>query len=140
MDSNSLYKAIGSTSSRVPSGSCCLPLMRFAFTQANPACPAVSMSHWFWRQFLVLNDIHLNISLFNFNNICALISRPERLDAYLAGTNTRAHTADRQALSVHISHDLSACSSNISSPFFTPASFCFPSLRKAVSAGLYTKS
>ena len=41
-DSTGFYEATGSTSSRVPAGSCCRPLLRFA-TQAIPACPAVSM-------------------------------------------------------------------------------------------------
>ena len=51
MDSISFYTAKGSTSSRVPPGSCCRPLMRFAFTQANPACPAVCISHCFFETF-----------------------------------------------------------------------------------------
>jgi TfoX/Sxy family transcriptional regulator of competence genes len=76
MDSISFYKTKGSTSSRVPSGSCCRPPMRFAFTQANPACPAVCMSLWFSRLLLVLNVIYLKISLSNSLNICALISLP----------------------------------------------------------------
>jgi hypothetical protein len=77
MDSISFYKAKGSTSSRVPSGSCCRPPMRFAFTQANPACPAVCMSHWFSKQLLVLNDTYLNISLFNLKIFVPLYPVPE---------------------------------------------------------------
>jgi hypothetical protein len=76
MDSINFYKAQGSTSLRVPSGSCCRPPMRFAFTQANSACPAVCMSHWFSRLLLVLNVKYLKISLFNCKNNFALISRP----------------------------------------------------------------
>jgi hypothetical protein len=43
MDSNSLFKAMGSTSLRVPAGSCFRPLLRFD-PQAIPVCPTVNMS------------------------------------------------------------------------------------------------
>ena len=82
MDSISFYKAKVSTSSRIPSSSCCRPPMRFAFTQANPACPAVSISHWFSRQLLVLNDICLKISLFNFKIFVPLYPVPEENGFY----------------------------------------------------------
>ena len=73
MDSSGFYKATGSTSSWVPAGSCCRPLMRFA-RQAISVCPTV-MSHCFSRQFLVLNDIDYKISLFHLKIFYALISR-----------------------------------------------------------------
>jgi hypothetical protein len=64
MDSNSYYIAMGSTSSRVPAGSCFRQLMPFD-PQAIPVCPTVGLSHWFSKQFPVLNDTNYEISLFN---------------------------------------------------------------------------
>ena len=61
MDSNSLYKAMGSTSSRVPAGSCFRPLLQFD-PQAIPVCPTVSMSFCYSRQFLILNGLYCKIS------------------------------------------------------------------------------
>ena len=77
MDSNGFYEAMGSTSSRVPAGSCFRPLLRFD-PQAIPVCPTVSVSHCFSRQFLVLNDIYYEISLFNLKKICPNIPHLKR--------------------------------------------------------------
>ncbi len=89
MDSNNLYKVMGSTSSRVPAGSCFRPLLRFdcansAFfkSQAIPVCPTVSMSHCFSRQFLVLNDLYFGISLSNFNKNVPLYPAPKASGFY----------------------------------------------------------
>jgi hypothetical protein len=80
---------MGSTSSRVPAGSCFRPLLRFdcansAFfkSQAIPVCPTVSMSHCFSRQFLVLNDLYFGISLSNFNKNVPLYPAPKASGFY----------------------------------------------------------
>ena len=41
-DSTGFYEALDSTSSRVPAGSCCRPLLRFA-AQVIPVCPTVKI-------------------------------------------------------------------------------------------------
>jgi hypothetical protein len=98
MDSISLFKAKGSTSSRFPpglltrtlKGFCCRLPMQFAFTQANPACPAVCMSHWFSRLLLVLNVKYLKISLFIYKIFLPFHPVPEVNGFY--GQNDNRHT------------------------------------------------
>ena len=77
MDSNGLYKAMGSTSSRVPAGFCFRSQLRFD-PQTIPVCPTVSMSHCFSRQFLLLNDVYYEISLFNLKKMCPYIPHLKR--------------------------------------------------------------
>ena len=81
LGSNSFYEALGSTSSRVPAGSCCRPLTRFA-RQAISVCPTVILSHWFSGQFLVLNDVYYEISLFNLKKNVPLYPAPEESGFY----------------------------------------------------------
>ena len=51
------HEAIGSTSSRIPAGSCCRPLLRFA-RQASPVCPTVIFISSFKNLFILSSNIY----------------------------------------------------------------------------------
>jgi hypothetical protein len=81
MDSNSLYKTMGTNTSRIHAGSCFRPLLRFD-PQAIPVCPTVGTSHCFSRHFLVLNDENYEISLLDVKKNVPLDSTPEESGFY----------------------------------------------------------